>query len=137
MGHSTMEIINISVPGQPIPKARPRITKFGRAYTPKRTKDYEALIQKHLPDTFIDTPVEVYITAIFKRPLRLKRKQDPTALIPHDKRPDLDNIVKAVLDALNYILKDDSIVVSIHAQKFYAELHNSPRTIISIKEYTT
>lgn len=127
-----MDTITITIPGQPIPKGRPRFGN-GRAYTPKRTKDYEQLIKSHLPNILIEEPVHVYVTAIFKRPQRLNRKQDPQGLIPHDKRPDLDNVVKAALDALNDILKDDAQVCYIQAQKFYAEKHNTPRLTISIK----
>lgn len=129
MGCTKMEL---TVLGQPIPKGRPRFTRSGHTYTPQRTKDYEKLIRSHLPDIHFSDVVHVEIIAIFKRPQRLNRKSDPDGLIHHDKRPDLDNVIKAVLDALNSILKDDSIVQSISAQKFYAEKHHQPRTIIKI-----
>jgi Holliday junction resolvase RusA-like endonuclease len=134
MGPAPMShtLLHVEVLGQPVPKARPRITRSGHAYTPKKTKEYEKLIQSHLPQITIDQPIHVSIVAIFQRPQRLKRKTDPQLLIPHTKRPDLDNVVKSVLDSLNLILSDDSIVCSINAQKFYAEIHQQPRTIITI-----
>ena len=128
-----MELLNVTVLGQPIPKARPRFSK-GHAYTPKRTKDYEKLIQANLPNIKIHEPIEVQITAIFKRPQRLKTKHSPSGLIPHTKRPDLDNVVKAILDALNNILVDDSQVYSIQAKKFYAEINQEPQVNISIRK---
>lgn len=82
----------------------------------------------------IHAPVHVHVTAILKRPKRLQRKNDPKGLIPHTKRPDLDNIVKAVLDSLNIILNDDSQVHSLSASKAYAEINGLPRTIITIKD---
>ena len=33
------------VPGEPVPKARPRMTRSGHVYTPKRTADYEAAVK--------------------------------------------------------------------------------------------
>lgn len=132
-----MEILNVTILGDPIPKARPRFSN-GRTYTPKRTKEYEQRIRAQLPKISIpqDLPVHVTITAILKRPKRLQRKSDPQGLIPHTKRPDTDNITKAVLDALNAILHDDSQAYSISAQKFYAEIDGQPRTIITIKDMT-
>ena len=130
-----MSVISITIPGQPIPKARPRFSN-GRVYTPTRTKEYESRIKQHLKhlETPITNPVEVQITAILKRPKYMQKPKFYKGLIPHTKRPDLDNIVKAVLDALNNTLKDDAQVHTLRAQKFYAEIDQLPRTIITIKE---
>jgi len=47
-------------------------------------------------------------------------------------KPDLDNLVKFVLDACNGILwSDDSIVVELIARKVYSD---NPKTLIFIKE---
>ena len=35
------------VPGEVIPKGRPRFTRSGHAYTPKRTTDYETKVKAH------------------------------------------------------------------------------------------
>ena len=54
--------------------------------------------------------------------------------IPMDKKPDIDNLIKFVLDALqgqNAYFVDDSQVVRILAEKIYSD---NPRTEIMIVE---
>lgn len=128
-----MDVIYFSLPGTPIPKGRPRFGN-GRAYTPKRTKDYENALKALIKEQDITGPIEVSINAIFPRPQRLNPMKYPDGLILHTKRPDLDNIVKAVLDALNKTLQDDAQVCVIHAYKYYAERSGEPRTEVTIKE---
>ena len=64
------------------------------------------------------------------------RKKDVPAMrtgeIRPTKRPDLDNILKAVSDALNGIAyKDDSQIVAAVIQKFYSD---KPRAEVEIKK---
>jgi Holliday junction resolvase RusA-like endonuclease len=41
--------------------------------------------------------------------------------VAHDRKPDLDNVVKAVCDALQRsVIRDDSSVCSLHAVKVYS-----------------
>ena len=40
-----MIIAMFSVPGVPVSKARARVTKSGHAFTPKKTRNYEALVK--------------------------------------------------------------------------------------------
>lgn len=138
MGAKNMDVIQCTVPGQPVPKARPRFSsKSGTAYTPKRTKNFETLIKKHIKplvkDIFLG-PVHVHINVVFKRPKYMQKNIYNEGLILHTKRPDLDNVVKAVLDALNSVLKDDSQVCKLSATKYYAEKHCEPRTDITISK---
>ena len=128
-----MDSITFTLLGTPVPKGRPRFGN-GRAYTPKRTKDYENALKALIKEQNITGPIEVTINAVFPRPQRLKPKKYPDGLILHTKRPDLDNIVKAVLDALNKTLQDDAQVCVIHAYKYYAERSGEPRTEVTIKE---
>ncbi len=49
------------------------------------------------------------------------------------KKPDIDNIAKVVLDALNKIaFKDDNLVSRINVEKIYSE---KPRIDVKISEY--
>lgn len=127
-----MDLITFTLYGTPVPKARPRFGN-GRAYTPKRTKDYENSLKALIEEQNISGAMEVSINAIFPRPQRLMAKKHEDGLILHTKRPDLDNIVKAVLDALNKTLQDDAQVCIIHAFKYYAERTGEPRTEVTIK----
>jgi len=105
------------------------------AYTPKRTRDYEKIVHeeanKHI-NCVIDGEVHVYMKFIFPRPKRLIPKRHPDGIIPHDKRPDIDNLTKSLLDGLGKLLRDDAIVTRITAEKFYAERGGEARTIVNI-----
>ena len=115
----------IKIPGRPKGKARPQFAN-GRAFTPKATRDYEreigALYQ--LQDGRMFTgEVKVEVEAIFKIPSSWSKKKKWETIDSGKRpeiRPDIDNIVKVVLDGLNGIAyNDDSQVVEIQARKVY------------------
>jgi Holliday junction resolvase RusA-like endonuclease len=96
----------LSIPGEPVPKARPRV--YGRrAITPKRTLDAEQRIRQAFHERYPgSTPNEgnVELSACF--------------YMNKTGRPDLDNLLKLVMDALNGLAyQDDSQVVRFHASK--------------------
>lgn len=115
----------IKVAGRPKGKSRPRFAN-GHAYTPKTTKDYEKLIgdeymaqdgRKHTG------AVRLKVEAVFKIPESWTKKKK-WETIDNGKRPevrpDIDNIVKVVMDGLNGIAyDDDSQVAEIIASKSY------------------
>ena len=79
--------------------------------------------------------MRVVIHAIFARPKRLHRRADPDGLLWHASKPDLDNVIKAVLDGLQgRAFDDDRQVVVIEAQAHYAEKTGKPRTEIEVYE---
>ena len=115
-------MIELVIYGPPVGKGRPR---FGRAkngnvvtFTPSKTRHYEqgvrALAQVAMMNkTVLEGPVKVTLTAYFSH---------KTKTGWHVSRPDLDNIVKAVLDGLNGIVfDDDDNVCHLVAMKKYAE----------------
>jgi Holliday junction resolvase RusA-like endonuclease len=122
----TFQLI-FSVEGDPVGKQRPRFTKTGRTYTPKKTSDYEGMIADKAmvamgPATPLETPVAVYIYINHAIPASYskKRKEDCLNRFERPKKPDLDNVAKAYLDAMNGIVyKDDVQVVSLHVTKRY------------------
>ncbi len=108
----------------PIPKGRPRFYG-GHAVTPEKTRKYEKLIRDSWTNGIVDAEY-LTIDMVFKMPLPQslsKKKQRELDGQPHVKKPDLDNLVKAVLDALNdgVAFLDDSKVWCINACKEYAE----------------
>ena len=112
----------IIVKGKVRGKARPRKGKHG-FYTPADTKKYEESIKREYIkqcNKKLDGPVE-FILYIYKTKAKFTKKEK--ALIGEDKywcitKPDTDNVVKLVLDALNGIAyKDDNQVVKITAFK--------------------
>lgn len=123
---------------EPRPKERPRAkvikTKSGsyiaQIYTPSTTEDYEKKIRsewiKACGEDVFTGPVVVRIhfrmpipksTTKAKRAEMLARKIRPTV------KPDIDNLAKSVLDALNGVAyKDDSQIVTTLVKKYYAEI---------------
>lgn len=132
-------MINIYVAGQPVGKARPRVTRSGRVYTPKKTQQAEDGIQQAAREAMqgqqmIEGPI--YISAAFNMAIPAswtKGKQTQARndeLMPTTK-PDLDNLTKTVLDALNGIVyRDDSQVVQLALSKRYSD---QPGMFITIR----
>lgn len=121
----TFQLI-FNVEGDPVGKQRPRFAR-GRTYTPKKSADYEGLIASQAlsamcPSLPLETPVAVYIYINHAIPASYskKRKQACLSCLERPKKPDLDNVAKSFLDAMNGIVyKDDVQVVSLHVTKRY------------------
>lgn len=77
-------------------------------------------------------PVSMRLTFVMPRPVGMsKRKPTP----PHTKRPDVDKLLRAVLDALTSagVLADDCQVVEQYAVKRTAELDETPGCLIHLQ----
>lgn len=119
-----------TVSGDPEGKARPRVTRNG-TYTPHKTQAYEKLVQMSFraqcPGVFFGyAPLCVYITANFAPPqsaTKRKRSRMLSGEIRPTKKPDTDNIAKAICDALNGVAyRDDAQICRLTVSKTYAEL---------------
>lgn len=124
-----------TVPGEPQGKARARTLKSGRSYTPKKTAEYEARIRRCYaeqvgrpivpPDE--KRPVYMQVLAVFPIPVSYSKKRRAAAegqTVFPTKRPDADNIAKAVCDALNgTAYGDDAQIVRLQVKKVYGEPH--------------
>ncbi len=112
-------VCTFTVPGQPVPKARPRVVK-GRAYTPHRTAGAEKRIAEYLKVKYphlVPVAVRVDVSLMF----HLKGAQ--TA--------DWDNLAKLVCDALNgKVWLDDRQIATATVE--VVEHSNSPRTVIDV-----
>lgn len=102
---------------KPVPKGRPRLSRYGGAYTPKETVEFENAIKALVKGQFrrhpIEGPLAVEVKLFFKAPKKASK--------PYP-RGDLDNYVKAVLDALNGVVwVDDAQIIGIAAFKGYDE----------------
>jgi Holliday junction resolvase RusA-like endonuclease len=128
-------MIALVVYGHPVPKARARVvrTKNGKtvSYTPGKTADWENSIRAQAlacrPETLLDGPLALEVTFYLLRPRsRPKRDRFP------DRKPDLDNLLKAVKDALNGVVwTDDSRIVDIVVRKRYGD---PPRVEVVVRE---
>lgn len=125
--------------GQPVAKGRPKVTKWG-TYTPEKTVNYENLvkmsyIEAYKDEKLLEGDLEVTINFYFSMPKSTSKKTKERMLnheIMHNKRPDIDNCIKSITDALNKIAyKDDNQIVKIKASKYYSD---EPRTVVFIKK---
>jgi Holliday junction resolvase RusA-like endonuclease len=114
-------MIDLVIHGKPVGKARPRFSRRGNkvvTFTPRETQIYEQNIKAlaqvaMLGKAMLEGPVKVTITAYFSH----KKKTGW-----HISRPDIDNVVKAVLDGLNgVVFADDAVVAQLVASKHYGE----------------
>lgn len=135
-----MNEIQFTVPGRPIGKGRPRVTRYG-TYTPQKTKDYEALVQRCWQTqsgvSFSGgIPLLAEITAWFPVPQSTSKKK--RALMEgtyHLARPDADNLAKAILDAGNGLFYPDDSAVQIEGCcKRWT--NGAPRVDVRIREAT-
>lgn len=127
--------------GDIVGKARPRMnTRTGRAYTPTNTKLYEYSLRQWFIRDYpyfkpIETRVKVTIIAYFGIPKSTSKKKEAEMLqgnISPTKKPDADNIIKIVLDAMNkFAFKDDTQVTKLEIEKKYDV---TPRIYIKIEE---
>lgn len=118
--------------GEPIGKGRPRFYN-GHAVTPPKTREYEEEIRLSflqankgkLPMYEKGTALNLHLEFNFEVPKSYSKKKRKLCLNgeqKHTKRPDIDNLVKAVLDALNgYLFEDDSQVTSVTSCKRFSE----------------
>ena len=130
------------IEGKPQGKARPRFSrKSGTVYTPSKTARYE----KEIRDSFLaaggkmisdGSYVTVAVDAYFKIPksyIKGKRLACEHNINRPDKKPDMDNILKVVMDALNKVAyKDDKQVIEVRCRKWYSR--SSGFLKISVRE---
>lgn len=130
--------VQFQVPGQPVAKARPRLSASGHAFTPKKTKQYERLVAGIAKKKWVGEPMQgalkLQVTCIFRRPKRLLRKKDPSSRLWKITRPDLDNVCKAIADGVEVIMKDDAQIVWIEASKMYASKGEEPHVLVTLEQ---
>lgn len=138
-----LQSIRIEVPGKPIGKARPRVTTRGgyaRAYTPERTKEFEQRVRAAYYDKYgrmkMYGVLKVDVIAWFEPPVSTSKKHRKAMIdgfVAYTKKPDTDNIVKAVMDALNGVAYDDDrMVIAEYGFKCYGEYNHTDVIITEI-----
>lgn len=128
---------SFTVDGAPQGKARPRVTRHG-TYTPEKTKEYEKAVQwsymmqcqgAMFPDVSLMVVIDAYYP-IPKSATKKKHERMQDGLIRPKVKPDLDNVAKAICDALNgEAWKDDAQIANLYVRKWYS---NKPRVEVQI-----
>lgn len=136
-----MNVLSFTIPGPPFGKPTVARDQYGRAYRPTETTRFYAtvswLIGAKCQRKMIAPSVAVI--AVKKRPKR-KPANHP---FPWDGRrspcrakPDADNILKALLDALKNakVYGDDAHVISVYCATVYAAEGEEPHTAVVVQE---
>lgn len=100
-----------------------------------------AIAARHQPATVIDGPVVIDLVIVLSRPVSLCGRSKRSALPLqnperrwHGNRPDVDNLLKSVLDALRAWWRDDCLVVGVRAFKVIARLDEVPGYHVRIRD---
>jgi Holliday junction resolvase RusA-like endonuclease len=134
-----MESLAFFVPGKPKGKGRPRHNPNGRPYTDNQTRAYEyqiAVNYRRVAGKF-RFPDDVFLRVRVQQQMPVPKsasKTKKTAMLEGhiypSAKPDLDNVIKSVLDALNGVAyKDDARVVGLYSQKIYSD---NPGVLVEI-----
>ncbi len=123
-----VDAVTFFVPGEPVAKGRARATKTGRMYTPQKTVHYESTVALFASQAMaarkelLAGPLCLEIVATFAWPLSWSAKKRERVRYKASK-PDLDNLTKAVADAMNGVVYvDDAAVVRLAVTKVYGDL---------------
>ena len=130
-----MQELKFEIPGSPIGQGRPKFSTINGhavAYDPEKSRNYKAYVKmlavqamKDNGFNMIEGPCCLSINAYFEIPKSKSKKFREAALMELErptKKPDADNIVKAIQDALNGLTyKDDAYIVHLACQKFYSD----------------
>lgn len=137
-------MIEITLAGEPIGKGRPRFVRAtGRTYTPEQTASFEnklawAAQTAMKGRALLVDAVILSVTAFRSVPpswSAKKRKAAIDQLLRPTGKPDADNVLKLVADALNKVVwADDSQIVEAHVYKKYSEQPRLEITILGLDE---
>lgn len=120
----------------PIGSPRPRFRNAGRfvqTYMPTSYTKHKAYIQEQMPKLLTDQNLKVSLYFYFEPPKSWSKKRKLIAIGTYKRtKPDVDNLIKTVLDAANnHVWQDDNQVVHIDSYKMYAE---ESKIVMVIKE---
>ena len=120
----------------PIGSPRPRFRNAGRfvqTYMPTSYTKHKDYIQEQMPKLLTDKNLKVSLYFYFEPPKSWSKKRKLIAIGTYKRtKPDVDNLIKTVLDAANnHVWQDDNQVVHIDSYKMYAE---ESKIVMVIKE---
>ena len=128
-------MVTFTVDGDPVPKGRPRFARRGtfvQTYTDAKTIDYETQVAMKARQAIgasepFKGALTVFLYLRFAVPTSYSKKRKEACLNgseKHIKKPDLDNVVKAVLDGCEKVIFwSDAQIVYTHSTKKYGHPH--------------
>lgn len=141
-------LVELWIPALPVAQPRPRaFNRGGKAATiVSAPSDHPvhafkatcAMVARRVwGRVLIDHPIALDIVFVFPRTKRDMRKSAPIGRLDHGKKPDADNLAKAVTDALNGVLwRDDSLVDDLRARKVVAAIGEEPHVEVYVRKIT-
>jgi Holliday junction resolvase RusA-like endonuclease len=139
----TDHAVTFSVPGKPVGKGRPRVGRGGghaRMFTPEKNVSSENLVgwtaaQAMAGRQVITGPVNVRLHIAMDIPASWSKVKQQRALegLEHPTtKPDMDNVIKAIFDAMNGVVwKDDVQVIGLSTSKAYGQ---APGVRVEVRE---
>ena len=133
--------MRIVIPGEPVAQGRGRATTANgrvRVFDPPKSRNWKATAQAHMIDQREGSrpwggALSIVITAVFTMPKSRHRKKTPRPAEWHTKKPDADNIAKAVKDAATGVLwLDDKQIADLTVQKVTAAQGDEPGVIVDV-----
>ncbi|WP_034172828.1 RusA family crossover junction endodeoxyribonuclease [Listeria monocytogenes] len=120
----------------PIGSPRPRFRNTGRfvqTYMPTSYTKHKDFVREQMPNVLLDGELKVTLSFYFEPPKSWSNRKRLLAIGQYKRtKPDIDNLIKTVLDAANdHLWKDDNQIVEIHSFKQYAE---EPKIILEVEE---
>lgn len=131
-------MITLELYGDPVAQQRPRFARKGNIVSTydnqaKLKEGYKWQIRSQFREEPLTIPIAldlVFFMPIPKSTLGIKKRQMANGVIAHQKKPDLDNMIKFYLDCMNKVtFADDSQICEIRAKKIYS---NNPGTLVRI-----
>jgi Holliday junction resolvase RusA-like endonuclease len=135
-------MIKFQVLGPPVAQGRPRASsQRGKIIMrdPKKSKEYKQYVKlaaaQYAPEQLLDEPLHLIVKVFRPIPKSFSKKKTQeaiTGVLRPITKPDTDNYLKGVKDALNGVIwRDDSIIVDTSVSKYYSD---KPR--IEVEVYT-
>lgn len=136
-------VIHFFVPGVPVPQGSKSVSRSGHLYdvNAKQLKAWRKKIAEVIAGLGIETqivgPVSLSVTFCFERPKSHFNKSGLTKNAPrmHTSKPDLDKLIRALGDGIAtdaQLLKDDSYIVSVNAEKRYCVGAEQPGAMVTL-----
>jgi len=126
-----VHLMQLTFPIEPVPKGRPKFTRSGHCYTPKKTREFEDAIAhvtkaQNRDGIVMQGPLSVSISFFLTRPKSVVR-DDPW------KKPDLDNLAKSVIDGVTQagtVWNDDAQICELSLRKKYSD---TPLIVVDVQ----
>ncbi len=133
----------IEIHGDPVATQRARFDSRRKiAYKPTKTRQAMerriTVIKRHTSQNrlseIINQPIRVELDFYHSRPKRLMRKKDPKDPIPKITKPDVDNLVKLILDSATQakLWSDDNLIAQLEVRDWYVAKTNDPKSVMFV-----